>query len=381
MPVLAEPEEVRATSNLRLLDPEFNMDKGLFTWVDIVDGSIWVSGIDRATGAFIPETGEGQRIERRAAPAFNGLGFTLNGPEWVLGAEGDTIVYTRTDKTDPANPALAQLGASFQNATGRWVVRTIGPDQALNAPFGSDDPADLAPSITYNDAQGNHYWRSLSDPATETLLPGLAGTGLLPAVRHVRDSVRKAVVYPLSVGGVPQVHWYDTQTRVFEQLTFDEGPKEQPWIWRAPDFGNALVMLTTVDKSTLGFYVKVRDRASEGSTWERRLSIPAPLEGGRFFSTEPFVYGGVSYVVMMIIVGNYPTSIWLANFDESAPMLRRLTPELPDRARADPEIFFTDNGPIVFYSRFDQTKGAYWLCFRCTEGLFRVETGIPPAAN
>ncbi len=379
--VAAEPVEVPATANKRLLDPEFNQDKGLFTWVDILDGSIWVSRIDRASGRFIPEDGRGQLIERSAAPV-GGLGFSLNGPEWVLGAPTDYIIYTRYDSTSPQSAELARLGAAFVNAKGQWVRRTISPDVPLNSPYGSENPTDAAPRITYNDANGNHYWRVINDPATEELLPGLVGTGLLPAVRHVRDSERQAVVYPLTVAGVPQVHWYDTQTKVFEQITFDAGTKEQPWIWRAPDFGNGLVMLTTIDTDKLGFYVKQPDGGgASGSTWERRLTISAPEAGGRFFSTEPFVYDGKSYVIMMIIVGNYPRSIWLANFDTEEPVLRRLTPSLPDRARADPEVFFTDSGPVVYFSRFDQTKGSYWLCVRCAEGLYRVETGIPAAAR
>ena len=140
-------------------------------------------------------------------------------------------------------------------------------------------------------------------------------------------------------------------------------------------------MLTTIDENTLGFYVKTRDAGAPGSTWERRVSISSPEPGGRFFSTEPFVYDGRSYVLMMLIVGDYPRSIWLANFDASAPILRRLTPELPDVARADPEIVFTDNGPVVVFSMFDQTKGDYWLCVPCHMGLYRAETGIPPATN
>lgn len=381
-PALAEfvPNERPATPNLRLLDPEFNMGRGLFTWVDIIDGSIWVGAMDRASGDFIPADGRGTLIERKVAP-IGGLGFSLNGPEWVLGASGDAIVYTRYDRESPNDPALAQLGAAVLNSRGRWVVRTVGPEQALNSPFGSDSPDDPAPRITYNDAQGSHYWRELHDPATEELLPGLVGTGLLPAVRHVRDSARRAVVYPLAVESVPQVHWYDTQTKVFEQITFDPGAKEQPWIWRAPDFGNALVMLTTVAADKLGFYVKVSSPEQPGSTWERRMTIEAPEPGGRFFSTEPFVYDGRSYVIMMMIVGDYPRSIWLANFDTSDPLMRRLTPESPDVARADPEIFFTEGGPVVFFSRFDQTKGSYWLCVRCHQGLYRADTGLPAAAT
>lgn len=364
------PNETPATSNKRVLDPEFNQGKGLFTWVDVVDGSIWLSRIDKATGTFLPETGKDVLIEKSAAPP-GGLGFTLNGPEWVLGVDGDTIVYTRMPAGLPPTPDNAQLGAAILNKKGAWVLRTVSPGRPLNAPYGSDSAIDPAPRITYNDAQGNHFWRELNNAATEEPIPGTP-QGLLPAVRHVRGPGQRALLYPVDVAGTPQVHRYSVDTKVFEQITTDAGAKDQPWMWQAPDFGNDMVMLTTIDGTTLGLYQKV------SGNWTKVRSITAPL-GGRFFSTEPFTYGGKSYVIMMVIVGSYPNSIWLADFDATSPMLRRLTPETPDRARADPEVFFTDNGPIVFFSRFNQNKGSYWLCVPCTEGLYRAETGIPPA--
>jgi hypothetical protein len=376
-PALADgfvPNETLASSNKRVLDPEFNMGKGLFTWVDILDGSIWLSRIDKATGAFIPETAKDVLIEKSAAPP-GGLGFTLNGPEWVLGADGDAIVYTRFLPGVPATPANAQIGAAIQNKKGAWVLRTLSQGRPLNAPYGSDLAADPKPRITYNDAAGNHFWRELNDPNTEVPIPATP-QGLLPAIRHVRGAGAPSIVYPVPVNGTPQVHRFTLGTNVLEQVTFEAGAKDQPWMWPAPDFGNSMVMLTTVDGTTLALY---QNQAGTGGSqqWTQVRTIQAPL-GGRFFSTEPFVYGGKSYVVFMVIVGDYPTSIWLADFDAQNPLLRRLTPEAPDRARADPEIFFTDAGPIVFFSRFNQTKGSYWLCVPCAEGLYRADTGIAP---
>ena len=303
------------------------------------------------------------------------LGFTLNGPEWVLGTT-DYIVYTRfIDRTNPT-PANAQLGAAFLNANGRWAQRTVSADRRLSAPYGSENPRELKPRITYNDELGNHFWRVIDAPETEEAVPLLTTPNLLPAVRHVRSGQDKALVYPAPIGGVPQVVIYNVDTKLVEQVTFENSPKDQPWAWRAPDFGNDLVALATVDKTRITLYRK----SSQDGAWSPIYSVDSPL-GGRFFSTEPFVYGGKSYVLAQILVGEVPKSIWLLNFDAAAPIVRRLTPDQPDRARADPEIFFTDSGPIVFFSRFDQTKGPYWLCVPCAEGLYRAPTGIPFATG
>jgi hypothetical protein len=365
------PAEALASTTRGLIDPEFNQAKGQFTWVDLT-GSIWVGGIDRATGALVPASGKAVLIEKGAAPS-GGLGFTLNGPEWAYGADFDRIVYTRILPGTTPVPANARVGTAWQQSDGSWTRRTMSSDLPRNGPYGSEEAGDPAPRITYNDAAGNHYWRELLKPGTEAPLPGLP-QAQFPVARFARGE--RSAVYPVKVDNVTQAFRYQLDSQVLEQMTFDGGEKEQPWAWRAPDFNNEMVLMTTVAQSTLVLYRQGLD-SSNPTRWLPWTSLQAPL-GGRFFSTEPFVYGGKSYVVMMVIVGAYPTSIWVANFDGSAPLLRRITPELPDRARADPEVFFTDRGPVVFFGRYDQTKGSYWLCSACAEGLYRAETGIAP---
>jgi hypothetical protein len=365
--------EVLATPYRWLIDPEFNPAKGQFTWVDAATGSIWVSGIDRATGNFIPANGKGVLIERSAAP-IGGMGFTLNGPEWALGTPSDVIVYTRFPPGLPPTPENALIGMATQTPSGAWTRKTAAPGPR-NAPFGSLSRNDVA-KVTYNDAAGNHYWRNASDANSEEALPGLTGTGLLPAVRFVADE--NIVVYPLTVDGVPQVFGYNLDTKLFLQLTNEPGTKDQPWMWRAPELNGQLVLITTIDKNTVTVYRQGGD-GNGNLVWKAASRIVAP-HNGSWFSTEPFVYQGRSYAIAQLTEAgaDYPSSIWLMNFDQHHPILRRLTPELPDRARADPEIFVTDKGPVVFFSRFDRSKGPYWLCLPCMEGAYRVDTGLPP---
>jgi hypothetical protein len=365
------PTEVLASSTRGLIDPEFNQAKGQFTWVDL-QGSIWIGGIDKSTGELTPLSGKAQLIERQAAPK-GGLGFTLNGPEWVYGADADRIVYTRFPPDLPETPENARIGVAWQNPDASWTRRTLSPDVALNGPYGSESTDDRAPHISYNDAFGNRYWREIDNPDTEEALPGLP-QAQFPVARFARG--QRAAVYPVKVGATDQVFRYELDTQVFEQLTFGPGQKEQPWMWPAPEFGNEQVLMVTVGKNRLALLRKGLD-PTQPQAWTAWHVIQAPLDG-RFFSTEPFVYNGKSYVVMMIIVGEYPTSIWVANFDRDAPLLRRVTPESPDRARADPEVFITDRGPVIFFGRYNQNLGRNWLCSRCAEGLYRAETGIGP---
>lgn len=365
------PGETLASTNRWMLDLEFNHAKGQFTWVDPATGSIWVGGID-GNGELSPPNGQSVLIEKGAAP-IGGLGFTLNGPEWAFGDYVDYVVYTRFPFGAAPTAANAQIAIAWQQTDGSWARRVLSPTEALNGPYGSVSKNGPA-RISYNDAYGNHYWREVANAATQEPLPGLAGAGLTPVVRWVHNET--AVVYPVTVGGVAQAFQYNVVTKAFTQLTYDAGNKDQLWMWHAPDQDNELVLLATVDKSTLVLYRQGYDSAGI-YRWLPVSSVQAP-PGMGWFSTEPFVYQNKSYVLMQSIVGPYPSAIWLANFDASDPLLRRLTPELPERARADPEVVFTNRGPIVLFSRFDPSKGPQWLCLACLEGLYRAETGLPP---
>lgn len=361
--------ETLASQYRWILDPEFNLDRNLMTWVDPTTGNIWVNAVDPATGAFVPDNGQGTLIEAGAAPV-GGLGFTLNGPEWALGSPSDYVVYTRSPAGTQETPQTAVIGVAWQDSTGTWTRKSLSTPQR-NGPFGSLSRASQA-KISYQDAAGTHYWRTIADAASETPFPGLTAVGLTPAVRFVPGE--NMVVYPVpDAGGTPQVMFYDLDTAQYTQLTVDAGAKDQPWMWRAPDYGNALVVVTTIDKSTLALYAP----ATDGS-YQQAMKVAAPLNG-TYFSTEPFTYQGASYALVQVSEAGktYPGSIWLVGLNPIAPFLRRLTPSEPDHARADPEIFFTSAGPIVFFSRLDQTKGDQWLCMACLEGEYRVDTGLP----
>ena len=194
------PSETRASSHRGLIDPEFNHTKNQLTWVDL-SGNIWVGGIDKATGELVPRSGRGKLIERGAAPE-GGLGFTLNGPEWVYGGTTDRIVYTRQLSGLPETPMNARIGVAWQKPDGKWTRRTLSPDVPLNGPYGSENVGDPRPTISYNDAFGNRFWRELDRPETEEALPGLP-QAQFPVARFARG--QRAAVYVVNVGGTDQV--------------------------------------------------------------------------------------------------------------------------------------------------------------------------------
>lgn len=371
------PTEQLVTSQPDLIDAEYSQDRGQICWVDR-SGNLWVGNINRQTGRFEPANGKGQLVDSNALTTGDVLGVTYNGPEWSYSFTGIQIVYTKFLPGRPHTMATGRLAVARQSADGSWSTQVLSPDLARNAPYASADPGDPRPRITYVDPSLLHYWREIDDPNSEEVIPGLPQGA--KSVRFVQGS--RAVVYSTPVSGVRQVFRYYLDTKVLEQLTFDDGDKDLqtvPWMWAAPDFGGVDVLMTVVNNNEMRFYRQLP--AGGGTlTWQffvRRLF----KAGATVWSPEPMVYLGVSYVFTGLIVppNTFSSEIWLVNLDRSAPMMRRLNDDTLLKGRMDPEMFVTDSGPFIYYNRFDSTKiPGQPFCPTCSEGVFRAHMGLPP---
>ncbi len=375
--------DVLLSPNINLLDPEFNFRRRMLTWVDLSTGSIWVGGYDYATGNLVPADGKGTLIEAAVAagPLNPALGFTRNGPEWALGDTTDYVVYTRTNAPGDPTPDNSQIGTASMSANGKWTRRTL-PPLRRNGPYGSRS-RDASAKISYQDGNGKHYVRTITDAASEVALPGLQRAGISPVVRFADTA--NIVSYPLTIDGVKQVVAYNIDTAVLSQLTFDAGAKDQNWLYSAPEIGGNLALTALVDGGTLiASYVPTVDSQGQ-TTYTRIAGIQAP-GGGSWFSLEPFVYQGRSYALAQLTPPGvaYPTSVWLMSLDASTSVLRQVTPNgLPTETRADAEIVPLATGAMVVYSKFDNTKcpdgtDGSWLCLPGAMGLFRADSGLPP---
>lgn len=374
--------DVLATPNLTMLDPEFNYRSKKLVWLDIANGDIWVGSYDPASGNFIPPDGRGTLIEAAVSVGgvYPGLGFTLNGPEWALGTPNDYVVYTRTNAGGDPTPRNALIGVSTQKGDGSWTRKTIATTKR-NGPYGSLSRSSSA-KITYQDDVGTHYARTLTDSESEVALPGLTAVGLTPVARFADTA--NVVAYQIAVERVQQSAAYNLDTGVLTQLTFDPASKDQSWLYSAPEFNGALALVTIANKKTIRLYAPVTD-VNGKTTYEIAGSLKAP-QGGRWFSLEPFVYQGHTYVLSQLTMGDdtYPTSIWLGGFDTANPILRQLTPNGASyEARADGEFVPLSTGVMITYSKFDTRKckpsnPSSWLCMEGLMGLFRADTGLPP---
>lgn len=372
----AIPGELPVTGQRDLLDFEFSQSRQKIVWADW-DGCLWIAGVDPATGMFVPVNGKGTLLDADAMAASD-LPTLGNGPEWISTSTGDQIVYTRFLAGMPRTRGNARLALAQQLRDGSWRAGFLAPSQAMRAvPYASRDWRDPQPRISYVDPQGNHYWRNLDDPASETRVVGYPASQYFFSLRFAEGS--RLSNYPRLVDGTWQVFGYDLDDGVETQLAFDSGQKDlnsRAWIWQAPEFGGDKAMFTVADNTELRIY---RETATH-SGWAMVRSIRTPL-GGIINSPEYFVYQGASYVFFVASVppAAFPSQVYVANIDAEHPQLLQLTPDLPRRMRTDPEVFIADDGPWIYFNRqtTDETGNQY--CLSCNEGVFRAYTGLTPA--
>jgi len=371
------PGEALVTEQRDLLDCEFSQARDKITWVDR-DGGLWIADVDPATGLFVPANGKGTLIdpEAMATADIRNLG---NGPEWVSTASGDQIVYTKFLAGQPKTRPNARLAMAQQVRDGSWRYDFLAPAKLLRAvPYASSDWRDPSPRISYVDPKGYHYWRNLYEPASERRVVQYPQSQLqyYYAMRFVQGE--RAATYPAVVDGVSQVFRYDLDSDATTQLTFDAGQKDlnsRAWIWHAPEFDDARVMMTVADDTELRIYRE--DPGQAGWTLLRSIRTP---RNGIVNSPEYFTHDGASYVFFVATVppAPFPSQVFLANIDPADPQLVQLTPDAPKRMRTDPEVFIADDGPYIYFNRqtIDPTGNQY--CLSCNEGIFRSHTGLAP---
>jgi hypothetical protein len=372
------PNETQVSAEPTLIDIEFSQSRGMLTWVDEV-GGLWIANVNRDTGLFEPADGRGLLVDTNVA-ALGSAVWAFNGPEWVMAARGDQLTYTRYLPDQPKAAKSARVAVAQQARDGSWRATLVSPNEPRYIPFGSENPRDRSPRITYLDPEGNHYWRGTGRFDKEHRIDG-AVTPFTP-IRQVRGAPG-VVVFPAPVDGVQQLFRYRLDTQALEQLTFDAGSKKAPWMWQAPEYGNEFVMSAIVD-NTLRIF-RERPQADGSKKWESVLQWDPP-EGLILLSPEPMTYDGRSYMFMGMgkAVGLlvYSVEIWIAGIDPAAPVFRRITEDSPPRVRSDPEVFITRDGPRIYFNRYQLTDDPEPVPCRtraCSEGVWMADPGLTAA--
>jgi hypothetical protein len=365
------PNEMQVSAEKQLVDFEFSQTRAQLVWVDSA-GGLWLGNVDRDTGFFTPPDGRALLIDP-AAMTVRDISIVGTGPEWVKAAAGDQIAYTKFPAGKPHTPRTARIVIAKQDDTGRWQFEYLLPDVPRIAPYGSEDDSDPAPRISYADNQGNHFWRETGPNDPEHPFAFVAPKET--PVRHVRGA--RALLFSKTVDGISQVHYYDEDTDTATQLTFDDGAKTASWMWRAPEFGNEFVLVTMAHEA-----IRVYRQLPVGDGTQKwtQINLIQPPQDDKIFSLEPFVYAGQSYLFMAMSVppNSFSSELWIAGVDAANPVFKRISPETPLRARGDPEVFITTQGPRIYYKRSPVDPSP---CYKvqCSEGVWMADPGLSPS--
>jgi len=180
-----------------------------------------------------------------------------------------------------------------------------------------------------------------------------------------------------------QIFTYDTDTGELEQLTDDPVGFVGAFMWNAPEYDNELVFMTTpsgrqsikVFRKVKGFDGVLRWTVVKTVSTDPALGLPF------FFSPEPMVHNGRSYLVFQLSPDfkfydkSVPTHIGISGILPRRNDLRVLTEGGPARLRLDPEYFITAKGPYIYYKRsIPETATSPPL----NDGVWYVDTKLGP---
>lgn len=355
-----------------ILDFEFADDR--FAWISSAK-ELWVGHVDAQTGDFIPPNGKAELVDVDAV-------VPGNGPEWAASPNGHRLVYTKEPHTFFRLAQATFDGVSWQSQLLPFGSRHVvyGVDHLL--PIGNPEPVGpLTPILSLrqsgNPAQTQLEWRLLDTPGPEKVVPhSLGATG----GRWLNGELGIAFTAP--VAGGREAYFYDAGAGVTEQLTFDGALNQTAFMWEAPEFLGERIFLTSVKGATMSQLRVYRSLDPDGDglfAWTIIKTFNPPTKGIYFWSPEPFVHNGKSYI-FWVASNNpdqpdpaFPSQVWIGAADPADPLYTSLSDATLGRFRMDPEVYVTGQGPFLYYNRFiPGTPQSY-------EGVFRVDTGLGPA--
>jgi len=350
------------------------------------DGSVWLSHVNIDNGYFGSSDGEGTLIDTNAIPA----GSTGNGPEWMYLGEASALVYDRWTDGLPQKFGNDCVGMAHVGPGRQWVGDCMSGTQGYGLPIGSKNLNDPKPMVSYQNFSTqitNVYWRLAKDgSAIHEILSGSTQTGITRRWVDGTHSLFLTAPAPPDPSGkvYRQAFLYSADSGVLEQLTFEPSSKTSGFMLKAPEYNNKFIFFTRVGVGELDVYKYMRNQQTGEPEWQIINRIFAPADFPYFYSVEPFVYKGKTWLIFSAsdqkqghdISGS--SQIGIMGIVPGESTMRLLTTDIPDkRARRDPEYYITTKGPYIYYNRYIVNENpAPGEPAAQPEGVFRVDTGL-----
>jgi len=361
-------------------DPEFSETANQVVFQDMTN-RVWIGDIDPETGLFKTATGKDYLIDENITLIFDrppqGRKFSTNGPEWTRDDKGHCIVYTKQDKSGLMQQWLGRL------VDGKSVVTQLTTQKMdcygnMPSRFMDGKPPRIAFTHEWPIWQAKASWVFANRPDELYGVPGFDYNKM-----SMWSAVSADFLFVHRSAGAKngQIGRADADTGKVTVLTNDGGEKDDPGMFRAPEFGGEICLMANVDNRAIAIY---RDLKSPDGTWTRVATLTLPADAPHKFisSPEPIApatgLGGVSYIALLARESkdrNTPGSIWVLGLgkDPANRLVRRVDDGTVPRASViEPEPFVGKSEAYIYYNYYD-FAGGQW-------GLRRAKTGIKVAA-
>ena len=371
------------------IDPEFSESANQVVFQD-AQNRVWIGDLDPETGLFRTATGRDYLMDENITIIFDrppqGRKFSTNGPEWTRDEQGHLVVYTKEDSAG----IMQQWAARWMDGKAVVTQLTRQPyDCYGNMPSRFQDGK--PPRVAYT-----HHWPIWKAKAAWIYLDRPDQPHELADFDYNQMSMWSAVsphfLFVQKPAGAPhgQVALAEADTGAVRVLTDDAGKKDDPGLFKAPEFGGEILLVCNVDNRALAIY---RDEKRDGrSPWMRIATLTLPDDAPYTFISSPETIAsatgiaGMSCFSLLAREGkdrSTPGSIWVLGLgsDEKHRFARRVDHAAGTGAASvvlEPEPFVGRHEVYVYYNVYDRSGGKH--------GLRRAATGIRvestrPAAN
>jgi hypothetical protein len=297
---------------------------------------------------------------------------------------GSQIVYTKYQPGLPHSPDTAGIGVATM-VNGAWSTSFLPNSIPRITPEGTIEDDDADPRVNYVKSDKTAlYWRQMSLPNVEHVIPVADMTN--GNARRWVPGTHKFIFQGTPRGAtstkfVDQIFTYDTDTGELEQLTNTPLGNVGCFMWRAPEYNNEYVFMTMPTlRQTITVYRKLPG-VDRKYRWTIVKTIKPTPQLPYFFSPEPFVHNGRSYLMFQMSPSSkffdksIPTHVGYAGINPLVEDLRVLTANGPPRLRLDPEVFITAKGPFVYFNRLYPESDTHPAV---NDGTWFVDTQLGP---
>ncbi len=336
------PVETLASSpNAKLGDVEFDSKNNRISWQTIDDNSLWVCKIDPSTGLLAVPDGKQTLIDNSIAP----LTTTFNSAEWAFSQASTALVY----------------GKIISNKFYVAIANETGNSWALNTFLGNPDRFNPRATKNANDATASFLYLTYPGSGT-TLYKNLNNPSVENSIANFKDAHwandEQIITGILSNNQVGLFNPASPSAPI--QLTFNSGTTySRPYMWRAPEFGNARMFFTKANGTQIQIYKETSIGSNQYTLFQTFNSPSTTTTFTYIASPEPFVYKGKSYISFMaspspLETSGQPAEIWFASVSDTTPFYRKVS-DGTTRVRTDPETYQTNTNLFIYYTEVNDS--------------------------